>query len=203
MRPGMKVVASGVLILSIALLSSCVIARVETADTPKHKAVEVGEAGCDRELARLLVKLELRTRGVIAGHYVKADEDHRKWMAENLLLPAAVADNVFHEVVPDVTGGRAWVKMVVDEPRNENNKGDATALALLQQIQKGKCCAEQSTREACYYAEPIKAAKTCLLCHGAPRGEPDPFFPQYKKNGWREDEIIGAVVARVGTRSGS
>ncbi|MFQ5804334.1 MAG: DUF3365 domain-containing protein, partial [Candidatus Methylomirabilales bacterium] len=48
-----------------------------------------------------------------------------------------------------------------------------------------------------YYAEPIKATKTCLPCHGEPRGEPDPLFPQYKKNGWRDGEIVGAVIARV------
>lgn len=114
-----------------------------------------------------------------------------------LMLPAAVADHVFHKVVPKATGGRAWVKMVVDEPRNPNNAGDATAVALFHEIRAGKHRAERSTRQACYYAEPIKAAETCLACHGGPRGEPDPFFPQYSKNGWQEGWIVGAVVARV------
>ena len=170
--------------------------------------VLVGLCGCNKEaansgsisdeqLARLLVKLELRTRGVIAGHYVKADTTHREWLSENLLLPAAVADKVYHEVVPEMTDGRAWVKMVVDEPRNLHNKGDETAVVILDEIKAGKTHVTRRTAKAYYYAEPIKAKKTCLLCHGQPKGLPDPFFPQYKKNGWKEGEIVGAVIGRV------
>lgn len=43
-----------------------------------------------------------------------------------------------------------------------------------------------TTADAFYYAEPIEA-----------KGAPDAYFPQFKKDGWREGEIIGAVVARV------
>ncbi len=152
----------------------------------------------DQELARLLVKLELKTRSVIGGHYKAADAEHRHWLARNMILPAAVADGVFHEVVSDVTGGRAHVKMVVEEPRNEHNRGDRVALELLRAIQAGASRGERQEGDAYYYAEPIRTAKTCLVCHGQPRGEPDPFFPQYKKNGWRSGEVVGAVVARVG-----
>ena len=148
----------------------------------------------------MLVNLELRTRAVIAKHYVAADPAHRKWLAENLLLPAAVADGVFRFVVPDATGDRAWVKMVVEEPRNPNNAGDATAIALFHEVRGGKQCAELGTPRGCYYAKPIRATGTCLKCHGRPDGEPDPFFPQYKKNGWQEGQVIGAVVARVAPR---
>jgi hypothetical protein len=151
----------------------------------------------DEQLARLLVKLELRTRGVIAGHYVKADTAHREWLSENLLLPAAVADDVYYEVVPEMTDGRAWVKMVVDKPRNPHNKGDETAIVILDEIKAGETHVTRRTAKAYYYAEPIKAKKTCLLCHGQPKGFPDPFFPQYKKNGWKEGEIVGAVIGRV------
>jgi methyl-accepting chemotaxis protein len=87
--------------------------------------------------------------------------------------------------------------MVVDEPRNEHNRGDEVAMTLLRQIKEGKPEAARSAGKAYYYARPIRTAKTCLACHGEPRGEPDPFFPQYTKNGWREGEVIGAVVARV------
>jgi hypothetical protein len=151
----------------------------------------------DQELARLLVKLELRTRAVIAAHYVAADTPHRDWLARNLLLPAAVADRVFHEVVPEATADRAWVKMVVDEPRNPHNAADDTAIALFREVRDGAPRAERRSLEAFYYAEPIKAAKTCLACHGDPKGAPDPFFPEYEKNGWQEGQIVGAVVARV------
>ncbi len=138
------------------------------------------------------------------GHYARAqspvpavDLIYKRWLAKNTILPAAVADRVFAEIVPGATGGRAWVKMVVEEPRNPHNRGDNTALELLHQIQAGAPSAERSVPEAYYYAAPIKANKTCLLCHGEPKGEPDPVFPQFKKNGWRAGEIIGAVIARV------
>lgn len=153
----------------------------------------------DRELAELLVKLELRTRAVIAGHYGGADQEHRKWLAENLLLPAAVADQVFHETLLETTKGRAWVKMIVDDPRNEHNRGDEVALEMMKEIVGGQATVQRTVAGAVYYAEPIKTVSGCLLCHGEPAGEPDPYFPQFRKNGWQADQVIGAVVARVAT----
>lgn len=188
--PLLAVVAAGTIIGGI-------VARVETVDASAQLAGDQVGTASDRELARLLVKLELKTRSVIAAHYGAADDTHRAWMAKNLLLPAGVADKVFHEVVPGETGGRAWVKMVVDQPRNPHNAADTTAKALLQELRKGKTRAERSTEEAYYYAEPIKAKKTCLTCHGQPKGDPDPFFPQHTKNGWEHGQIVGAVTARV------
>jgi hypothetical protein len=158
----------------------------------------------DEELAYLLVKLEKKTRQVIAGHYGRqqpggpdATAAYKDYLIENLILPAAVADPIFSEVVPEATGGRAWVKMVVPEPRNPNNQGDATALAMLAELQKGADSAWRTNADARYYAEPIVAKAGCLPCHGTPAGEPDQYFPQYRKNGWEAGEIIGAVVARV------
>ncbi len=184
------------LTVGIALSVLLVVAAIALADPAPEPVDEVGRQ-FDQDLARLLVKLELRTRAVIAKHYVAADDPHREWLARNLLLPAAVADNVFHEVVPDATEGRAWVKMIVDEPRNPNNVGDAVTLALLNELREGEPRAERSTEDAYYYGEPISAAKTCLACHGGPKGEPDPFFPMYEKNGWQEGQVVGAVIARV------
>lgn len=178
-------------------LSGCVTTNVETAHAPKAGEVGAAVSRGDEELAKLLVMLELRTRSVIAGHYGGADEAHRAWLAENMLLPAAVADRIFHDVVPEATEERAWVKMVVEKPRNPHNQGDATARAVYDEIKAGASSAQRRTANAYYYAQPIKAKKGCLLCHGTPKGEPDPFFPQYKKGGWKEGEIIGAVVARV------
>ena len=193
------------LLVPVVALSGCVIAQVETTETsrPPRNAAPAGSdvRTEDQELAQLLVKLELRTRAVIAKHYGGADTAHRAWLANNLLLPAAVADGVFHEVVPVTTGNRAWVKMVVDEPRNPHNAADATAIALMHEVRTGRPCAARATAEAYYYAEPIKAAATCLACHGDREGDPDPFFPQYHKNGWQEGQIVGAVVARVAPRT--
>jgi len=94
-------------------------------------------------------------------------------------------------------GGRAWVKMVVENPRNENNRGDKIAMGMMRQIVDGAIRSQYTAHDAVYYAEPIRATGGCLKCHGSPAGEPDPYFPQYAKNGWKAGEVIGAVVARV------
>lgn len=158
----------------------------------------------DEELAYLLVKLEKKARQVIAGHYGRrqpgepqATATYKKYLIENLILPAAVADPIFSDVVPGATGGRAWVRMVVPEPRNPNNRGDSVALAMLAELQQGGDSVWRTTADACYYGEPITAKAGCLSCHGTPAGEADPHFPQYEKNGWKAGEVVGAVIARV------
>ena len=71
------------------------------------------------------------------------------------------------------------------------------ALELLAELRRGAKTVERQTKEAYYYAEPIRAKAWCLRCHGEPKGEPDPMFPKYAKDGWKEGEVIGAAVARV------
>jgi hypothetical protein len=158
----------------------------------------------DEELAYLLVKLEKRTRQVVADHYgrqqpggAEATATYKDYLIKNRILPAAVADPIFSEVVPGATGGRAWVRMVVDAPRNPNNQGDPTSLEMLAELRKGADAAWRTTAGASYYGEPIVAKAGCLPCHGEPADEPDPHFPQYMKNGWKAGEVVGAVVARV------
>ncbi len=192
-------------ILALGILLTGIVRSQPDTDAKAGAAVPTYEdKQGDQELAYLLVKLELRTRAVIGGHYTRpqsaipgVDFIYKRWIAKNTILPAAVADRVFHGVVPGATGGRAWVKMVVESPRNPHNRGDSIALELLATIQDGEGPAERTTAEAYYYAEPIKATSTCLPCHGEPDGAPDPMFPQYEKDGWRDGDIIGAVVARV------
>ncbi len=163
-----------------------------------------GDKKGDEQLAYLLVKLELQTRSEMASHFTRkqsalpgVDKLYQRLLVKNLILPAAVAGNIFSEVVPQATSGRAWVKMVVDQPRNPKNRGDEEALNLLAELRKGAATAERNTGDAFYYAEPIKAKAACLYCHGEPKGAADPFFAQYKKEGWRVGDIIGAVIARV------
>ena len=109
---------------------------------PGDKQTYLDRSG-DEELAYLLVKLEKKTRQVIAGHYGRrqpgepeATATYKNYLIKNRILPAAVADPIFSEVVPGATGGRAWVRMVVPEPRNPNNRGDSTALAMLAELQR-------------------------------------------------------------------
>lgn len=200
------VLAAGVvwILFSGAILASIVLARPDAAPLPSPTPVTWAAKKGDEQLAYLLVKLELRTRTVMKEHYARAQSSvpgtdliYKRWLSRNAILPAAVADRIFSEVVPGATGGRAWVKMVVENPRNPHNRGDEVALELLHAIQGGKPSEERSTPGAVYYAEPIKSTALCLPCHGDPAGDPDPLFPQYEKDGWKDGQIIGAVVSRV------
>jgi hypothetical protein len=193
-----------VLVIPAAMLLADQQSGSETATTEATAEETDVDRSADEELACLLVKLEKQTRKVIAGHYGRQQEGgpeatkvYKDYMIKNLILPAAVADPIFSEVVPEATGGRAWVKMVVPEPRNPNNLGDATALEMFEELQEGAAFAERKTSDACYYGEPIVATAGCLQCHGSPAGEPDPNFPQYKKNGWQAGDVVGGVIARV------
>lgn len=153
----------------------------------------------EKDLAKLLVKLELQTRAVIASKFSKAKGENKEFMIQHTILPAAIADPIFSRVVPDNTGDRAWVKMVVDKPRNPNNKGDEVALQMLAILKQGKVkYVEKDLKDVYYYAEPIVATKACLECHGNPKGAPDPHFSEYQLEGWKVDQVIGGVVARVG-----
>ena len=111
----------------------------------------------NRELAYLVARLELQTRTVIGEHHNDAQSPVRgvdlickNWLAKNEVLPAAVADRIFSRVVPSATGGRAWVKMVVEEPRNPKNLGESVALDLLKEVRTGVADAERLTSEAYY-----------------------------------------------------
>lgn len=152
----------------------------------------------EKDLAKLLVKLELQTRAVIASKFAKSEGDNKEFMIQHTILPAAVADPIFSRVVPKNTNNRAWVRMVVDKPRNPNNKGDKVALELIETLKKEKSKhVERDLSDAYYYAEPIIATRACLECHGNPKGAQDPHFPEYIMEGWKVDEVIGGVVSRV------
>jgi hypothetical protein len=190
----------------MVVLTAMLLADRESSSRPAGDGAEqtwLDKSG-DEELAYLLVKLEKQTRKVIAGHYGRKQEagteataKYKEFLIKNRILPAAVADPIFSEVVPGATGGRAWVKMVVPEPRNPNNKGDLVSLAMLDELRRGANSVWRTTDESCYYGEPITATAGCLTCHGTPKGDPDPHFPQYKKNGWKAGQVVGAVIARV------
>lgn len=198
------VVTVPLLTVSVVFLLAALRSGPETLPAPPRDETKHVDKRGDEELAYLLVRLEKRTRQVVGAHYTRSQSGvpgvnaiYIRWLTKNGILPAAVADHIFSEVVPAATGGRAWVRMVVSEPRNLHNRGDATALEVFSELQGGASSAERSTPAAYYYGEPITAKAVCLRCHGEPAGEPDPNFPQYKKNGWREGEIVGAVIARV------
>ena len=204
LRESGRQTATAVLLSTAALLIPVAAGPASGAGaSPTDEPAYVDKSG-DEELAYLLVKLEKRTRAVIAGHYGRkqpggpeATATYQSALVSNRILPAAVADPIFSDGVPGATGGRAWVRMVVPEPRNPNTRGDATALEMLAELKGGAPFVERTTAEACYYAEPIQAKAGCLPCHGEPAGAPDPNFPQYTKDGWKAGDVVGGVIARV------
>ena len=207
MQLAATIVVGAVLVLSVGANLGLFFANPR--ETSKPQGIYVpklaeDDRNADEQLAYLLVKLELATRREIGSHYTRhqssvpgVDKLYQRLLIKNMILPAAVAGAVFAETVPNATQGRAWVRMVVDDPRNPNNRGDEVALELLAELRAGAATAERTSNDAYYYAEPIKAKAACMYCHGEPKGAPDPYFPQYKKDGWRDGEIIGAVVSRV------
>jgi hypothetical protein len=198
------VIFCAVFLVVVAGLGAIWTASPELHGEGNASAVSYEDKTGDQELAYLLTKLELRTRAVMAGHYTASqsavpgvDFLYQRWIARNRILPAAVAGDIFADVVPGATGDRAWVKMVVDPPRNPKNLGDETALSMLKEMQAGAKVVERTTADAYYYGEPIVAKTGCLPCHGEAQGDPDPVFPQYHKDGWKDGDVIGAVVSRV------
>lgn len=152
------------------------------------------------EIAEVLSQLIVNTRGAVADNYTKPDKLwwlpaglYRYILAKNEVLPAAIAGKAFHPL----NGGPISLKMIVDEPRNEANRADAVEAELFARVKASGEPAAAATKEAAYHARPIKAAAWCLRCHGEPRGEADPVFPKYKKDGWREGAVVGAATARV------
>ena len=213
MQLAATIVAGVIFVLSIGANLGLFFANPRTASKPQGIIVPEPaghDRNADEQLAYLLVKLELATRREIASHFTRHQSPvpgvtklYQRLLVKNMILPAAVAGAVFAETVPNATQGRAWVKMVVDDPRNPNNRGDEIALELLAELREGAGTAERTSRDAYYYAEPIKAKAACMYCHGEPKGKPDPYFPQYKKDGWRDGEIIGAVISRVAAYGGT
>lgn len=196
-----------VALLALLIPATMLLADSETTSKPGADGTLLNKSG-DEELAYLLVKLEKKTRAVIAEHYGRMQDggpdetlEYKEMLIRNLILPAAVADPIFAKTVPKATGGRAWVKMVVPEPRNPNNTGDETSLEMLAELkQSGEPSVWRNADGVVYYGEPITTKPGCFTCHGAPAGDPDPYFPQYKKNGWVPGEVIGAVIARVAAK---
>lgn len=153
------------------------------------------------ETAAALSQLVINTRMAVAKNFTQPnkiwwmpDPVYRLVLAKNEVLPAAVVGAAIHPLHSD---GVVVLKMVVRDPRNEKNKPDAVEAELFEEVRLTGQPAARSTPKHAYHARPIKAVAWCLRCHGLPKEGADPVFPRFKKEGWREGEIIGAATARV------
>lgn len=157
-------------------------------------------AGPERT-AETLSQVIINTRMAVAENFVKPnaiwwlpDGLYRYILARNSVLPAAIVGKGIH---PTNADGAVTLKMLVASPRNEKNRPDAVEAELLRKVVATGSPQAASTKVAAYHARPIKAAEWCLRCHGTAAGDPDPVFPQFKKEGWKAGEVVGAAVARV------
>lgn len=154
------------------------------------------------EIAAVLSQAVINVRSSVAKNFTESnkiwwlpDALYRYILARNGVLPAAIAGEAFHTL--NKSQEVVTLKMVVAAPRNEANKPDPIEQQILEQVVRSGAPVAISTPDAAYHGRPIKVAEWCLRCHGEPKGEPDPIFPKYKREGWKLKEVIGAATARV------
>ncbi|MGC2060204.1 MAG: methyl-accepting chemotaxis protein [Candidatus Sulfotelmatobacter sp.] len=139
----------------------------------------------------------------------------RAWFSENLAV--MVPDNNFKHVqqVPVVI---AWnvaqqyaeaQKMTFHTPsltpRNPKNQPDEFERRALENFQRDPSLKEYSERRiedgesVMRYAQPVRLTSDCLVCHGDPVGQKDPFG--YTKEGMKAGDLRGAFAIRASAAS--
>jgi methyl-accepting chemotaxis protein len=90
-------------------------------------------------------------------------------------------------------------------PRDPKNQPDDFERRALESFQKDPALAEFSERETengeevMRYAQPVRLTADCLLCHGDPAGQKDPFG--YTKEGMKAGDLRGAFTVKASTQS--
>jgi len=88
-------------------------------------------------------------------------------------------------------------------PRDPKNQPDEFERRALEAFERDRSLEEFSDRakenggEVMRYAQPVRLSEDCLLCHGSPAGEKDPFG--YVKEGMKAGDLRGAFVVRAST----
>src|SRR5271165_4869292 len=90
-------------------------------------------------------------------------------------------------------------------PRDPKNQPDEFERRALENFQKDPALAEFSERETengqevMRYAQPVRLTADCLLCHGDPAGQKDPFG--YTKEGMKAGDLRGAFSVKASTQT--
>ena len=90
------------------------------------------------------------------------------------------------------------------QPRDPKNQPDDFERRALEAFQKDSSLAEYSERfaedgkDTMHYAQPVRLSQDCLLCHGDPAGQKDPFG--YAKEGMKVGDLRGAFVVDASTQ---
>jgi len=88
-------------------------------------------------------------------------------------------------------------------PRNPKNQPDEFERRALEAFQKDPALEEYSERgkdhgqDVLRYAQAVRLTEDCLVCHGGPKGEKDPFG--YEKEGMQTGDLRGAFVVKAST----
>ena len=88
-------------------------------------------------------------------------------------------------------------------PRNPKNQPDEFERRALEAFQRDPAMKEfserrmESGKEFMRYAQPVRITQDCLMCHGYPVGEKDPFG--FSKEGMQVGDLRGAFVVRAST----
>jgi methyl-accepting chemotaxis protein len=137
----------------------------------------------------------------------------RAWFSDN--LDVLVPDKSFRSLkqVPVVVSWSVAQKYASDQqmefrtpslnPRNPKNQPDEFERRALESFQKNSALAEYSERmpdggkEVMRYAQPVRLTQDCMLCHGDPAGEKDPFGN--RKEGMKVGDLRGAFSVKAST----
>jgi len=88
-------------------------------------------------------------------------------------------------------------------PRDSKNQADQFERKALEAFQRDPTLAEfsersqESGKDMMKYAQAVRLTQDCLLCHGDPVGEKDPFG--YAKEGMKVGDLRGAFVVQAST----
>jgi methyl-accepting chemotaxis protein len=193
MRHGMKLTAK----LVIAIVATLMVGSGASFWYTRHRSNQQNEDGF-RDKLRQITGMASATRSWFSANIdaLVPDKNFRTLNQVPVVAAWSVAQQyaekngmTFH--TPSLT------------PRNAKNQPDEFDRRALEAFQRDRGLTEYSERAAengeeyMRFAQPVRLTRDCLLCHGDPKGEKDPFG--YAKEGMKEGDLRGAFVVRAST----
>ena len=139
----------------------------------------------------------------------------RSWFSENIKTMVPSGDFKSIKQVPVVVAWSVAQQYAHDKemefqtpslnPRDPKHQPDKFERRALEAFQRDPSLTEFSDRELengkefMRYAQPVRLTEDCLMCHGDPAGEKDPFG--YRKEGMKAGDLRGAFAVKASTES--
>ncbi len=137
----------------------------------------------------------------------------RSWFSENIKTMVPTGDFKSIQQVPVVVAWSVAQQYAHDKemefqtpslnPRDPKHQPDKFERRALEAFQRDPSLTEFSERELengkefMRYAQPVRLTEDCLMCHGDPVGEKDPFG--YTKEGMKAGDLRGAFAVKAST----